>query len=102
VACALPSNPFYTTSSAGRSQSTYYASLSAWQSGTGEDSGSVVQNPGFANPVYPDDDYTLAESPGVGFVVFNPNEAGRSNPIIPDPTVLPMFVTAPYSPETGF
>jgi hypothetical protein len=102
VACALPSNPFYTTSSAGRSQSTYYASLSAWQSGTGEDSGSVVQNPGFANPVYPDDDYSLSESPGVGFVVFNPNEAGRSNPIIPDPTVLPMFVTAPYSPETGF
>ena len=102
VACALPTNPFYTTSSAGRSQSTYYASLSAWQSGTGEDSGSVVQNPGFANPVYPDDDYSLAESPGVGFVVFNPNEAGRSNPVIPDPTVLPMFVTAPFNPATQF
>ncbi|MGO9168845.1 MAG: putative Ig domain-containing protein [Candidatus Sulfotelmatobacter sp.] len=102
VACALPANPFYTTGSAGRSQSTYYASLSAWQSGTGEDSGSMVQNPGFANPVYPDDDYSLAESPGVGFVVFNPNEAGRTDPVIPHPTVLPMFVTAPFNPETQF
>ena len=102
VACALPTNPFYTTGSAGRSQSTYYASLSAWQSGTGEDSGSVVQNPGFANPVYPDDDYSLSESPGVGFVVFYPNEAGRSDPVIPDPTVLPTFVTAPFNPATEF
>jgi hypothetical protein len=102
TACALPTNPFYTTSSAGRSQSQYYASLSAWQSATGEDSGSVVKNPGFANPVYPDDDYTLTESPGVGFVVFDPNEAGRSNPVIPGPTVIPTFVTAPFNPATDF
>jgi len=36
--------------------------LSAWQSGTGE----ILKrgaDPGFANPVYPDDDYSLAESP---------------------------------------
>jgi hypothetical protein len=102
VACALPTNPFYTTGSGGRTQSTYYATLSAWQSGTGEDSGSVVQNPGFANPVYPNDDYSLAESPGVGFVVFDPNEAGRNNPVIPDPTVIPTFVTDPYNPATDF
>jgi hypothetical protein len=102
VACALPTNPFYTTGSGGRSQSTYYANLSAWQSGTGEDSGSEVKNPGFANPVYPNDDYTLSESPGVGFVVFDPNEAGRNNPVIPDPTVAPTFVTAPYNPATDF
>lgn len=101
-ACALPTNPFYTTGSEGRSQSQYYSSLSAWQSGTGEDSGSVVKNPGFGNPVYPNDDYTLAESPGVGFVVFDPNEAGRSNPVIPDPTVIPTFVTAPFNPATDF
>ena len=102
AACALPINPFYTTSSAGRTQSTYYANLSAWQSSTGEDSGSVVQNPGFANPVYPNDDYSLAESPGVGFVVFDPNEAGRNNPVIPDPTVIPTFLTAPFNPATDF
>jgi hypothetical protein len=102
VACALPTNPFYTTGSEGRSQSTYYATLSAWQSSTGEDSGSVIQNPGFPNPVYPDDNYSLSESPGVGFVVFDPNEAGRSNPVIPGPTVLPTFVTAPFNPATDF
>lgn len=102
TACTLPTNLFYTTGSGGRSQSTYYASLSTWQSSTGEDSGSVVQNPGFANPVYPNDDYSLSESPGVGFVVFDPNEAGRSNPVIPGPTVLPTFVTAPYNPATDF
>ena len=102
VNCALPTNPFYTTGSQGRTQSTYYATLSAWQSATGEDSGSVVQNPGFANPVYPNDDYNLAESPGVGFVVFDPNESGRNNPVIPAPTVAPTFVTAPYNPATDF
>jgi hypothetical protein len=102
TACALPTDPFYTTTSAGRSNSQYYTSLSAWQNQTGEDSGSVVKNPGFANPVYPDDDYTLTESPGVGFVVFDPNEAGRSNPVIPDPTVIETFVTAPFNPATDF
>jgi hypothetical protein len=102
VACALPTNPFYTTGSEGRTQSTYYSNLSTWQSSTGEDSGSEVKNPGFANPVYPNDDYTLSESPGVGFVVFDPNEAGRNNPVIPGPTVAPTFVTAPYNPATDF
>jgi hypothetical protein len=102
TACALPTNPFFTTGSAGRSQSTYYASLSAWQSGTGEDSGSVVKNPGFANPVYPNDDYSLSESPGVGFVVFDPSEAGRSNPVIPAPAIPATWVTAPYNPATDF
>lgn len=102
VNCALPTNPFFTTGSQGRTQTTYYSTLSAWQSATGEDSGSMVQNPGFANPVYPNDDYSLAESPGVGFVVFDPNEAGRNNPVIPDPTVIPTFVTDPYNPATDF
>jgi hypothetical protein len=102
VNCALPTNPFYTTGSAGRSQTTYYSTLSAWQNATGEDSGSVVQNPGFANPVYPNDDYSLDTSPGVGFVVFDPSQAGRSNPVIPDPTVAAAFVTAPYNPATDF
>jgi Putative Ig domain len=102
ASCALPTNPFYTTSSAGRTQSQYYSSLSTWQNQTGEDSGSVVKNPGFANPVYPNDDYTLTESPGVGFVVFDPTEAGRSNPVIPDPTVIETFVTAPFNPATDF
>ncbi len=99
--CALPTNPFFTTNASGRSGSTYYASLQAWQN-IGEDAGSVVQNPGFANPAYPDDDYTLKESPGVNFVVFDPNEAGRTNPVIPDPTVMETFTIAPFNPATDF
>lgn len=102
TACALPTNEFFTTGSGGRSQSQYYSTLSAWQNATGEDSGSVVQNPGFANPVYPNDDYSLAESPGVGFVVFDSSEAGRSNPVIPDPTVEATFPTSPFNPATDF
>jgi hypothetical protein len=43
---------------------------------------SVSQNPGFNNPAYPTDDYSLPKgSPGVGFVVFDPTQAGRSNPV---------------------
>jgi len=41
----------------------------------------MVQNPGFANSAYPADGYSLRNgSPGVGFVVFDPNQAGRSKP----------------------
>ncbi|MGA8764143.1 MAG: putative Ig domain-containing protein [Candidatus Sulfotelmatobacter sp.] len=100
--CALPANPFFTTGVSGRTDSKYYASLQAWQSGTGEDSGSVVQNPGFANPNYPVDDYSLKESPGVGFVVFDPKEAGRTNPEIVPPPVMETFITAPFDPATDF
>ena len=100
--CALPPNPFFTTGASGRTQTTYYASLQAWQSGTGEDSGSVVQNPGFANPTYPDDDYTLKESPGVGFVVFDPKQAGRTNPVIVPPAVFGTFPISLFNPTTDF
>jgi hypothetical protein len=101
--CAPPANIFYTTNSTGKYGSGQsFVNFAAWQSGTGEDKGSVVQNPGFANPSYPDDDYSLKESPGVGFVVFDPNEAGRSNPVIPSPTVEATFPIAPYNPATDF
>lgn len=56
---------------------TFY-SFSDWQQNTGEDAQSVVQDPGFTNPTYPADDFSLRKgSPGVGFVVFDPNQAGR-------------------------
>jgi hypothetical protein len=101
--CTPPANIFYTTNSSGQYGSGQtFASFTAWQSETGEDKGSVVQNPGFVSPAYPDDDYTLNESPGVGFVVFDPNLAGRTNPVIPGPTVEATFVTAPFNPATDF
>jgi hypothetical protein len=83
-----------------------FHTFSGWQ-GLGEDlSGVANVNPGFNNPVYPFDDYSLPNgSPGVGFVVFNPNEAGRNNPIIKatDPIDIPAtMVTTFYNPATAY
>jgi hypothetical protein len=63
----------------------------------------LVQNPGFNNPAYPADDYSLPKgSPGVGFIVFDPAQAGRSNPVIQVPAVAPTFPTMKYNPATDF
>jgi hypothetical protein len=83
-----------------------YYTFTGWQ-GLGEDLTSLANtNPGFANPAYPNDDYSLPNgSPGVGFVVFDPSQAGRNNPII-NPTdtlnVPATFSTAYYNPATDF
>ncbi len=80
---------------------TFYT-FAGWQ-GLGEDIQSVVQNPVFNNPAYPADDYSLPKgSPGVGFVVFDPNLAGRSNPVIMPPAVPATFPTETYNPATDF
>ena len=51
---------------------TFYT-FSGWQQTVGEDLQSVVLNPGFNNPAYPADDYSLPNrSPGVGFVCLIP------------------------------
>ena len=83
-----------------------FHTFAGWQ-GLGEDLTGVANvNPGFNNPVYPYDDYSMPNgSPGVGFVVFNPNEAGRNNPIIKatDPIDIPAtVVTTYYNPATAY
>jgi hypothetical protein len=79
-----------------------YFTFAGWQ-GLGEDAQSVVQNPGFNNAAYPADDYTLPKgSPGVGFVVFDPSQAGRSNPVINPPAVPATFPTKTFNPATDF
>ena len=79
-----------------------FYNFGGWQ-GTGEDVHSVVQNPRFKNPSYPKDDYSLPKgSPGVGFVVFDPNQAGRSNPVINPPAVAATFPTKTFNPATDF
>jgi len=81
---------------------TFYT-FSGWQQTVGEDVHSVVQNPGFANPAYPADDYSLPKgSPGAGFVVFDPNQAGRTNPVIKPPAVAATFPTKTYNPATDY
>jgi hypothetical protein len=62
-----------------------------------------VQNPVFNNPVFPADDYTLPKgSPGVGFVVFDPSQGGRSNPLINPPAVPATFPTKTFNPATDY
>jgi hypothetical protein len=81
---------------------TFYT-FAGWQQTVGEDTSSVVKNPGFNNPAYPSDDYSLPNgSPGVGFVVFNPNLAGRSNPVIMPPAIPATFLTKTYNPATDY
>jgi hypothetical protein len=80
---------------------TFY-SFAQWQ-GLGEDAGSVVKNPHFLFPVFPFDDFKMPfGSPVSGFVVFDPNEAGRKVPAFDAPPVEPTFVTAPFNPRTDF
>jgi hypothetical protein len=75
-----------------------YYTFSGWQ-GIGEDAQGTAQvNPGFANPVYPSDDYSMATSPMPGFVMFDLSQPGRQNPVIQAPTISPTFQTAPLSP----
>ena len=80
---------------------TFYT-FAGWQQ-IGEDTQSAVRNPGFANPAYPNDDYSLPNgSPGFGFVVFDSSQAGRSNPVLHPPAVAASFLTKLYNPATDF
>jgi uncharacterized protein (TIGR03437 family) len=73
-----------------------------WQK-TGEDVLSVVQDPGFKNPAYPTDDYSLpGGSPGVGFVPFDADLAGRTNPVMHPPAVPATFVTKVFNPAADY
>ena len=84
---------------------TFYT-FSAWQ-GLGEDlSSSTNINPGFNAPAYPTDDYSLPNgSPNSFFTVFDPTQAGRSNPVIKSTNpldILPTFPTSTYDPATDY
>jgi hypothetical protein len=81
---------------------TFYT-FSGWQQSVAEDLQSVVQNPGFNNPAYPADDYSLPKgSPGVGFVVFDASQAGRSRPVLMPPVVAATFPTMMFNPATDY
>ena len=81
---------------------TFYT-FAQWQQTVGEDLQSMVANPGFNNPAYPNDDYTLPKgSPGAGFVVFDYKQAGRSNPVLMAPAIAPTFLTMIFNPATDY
>ncbi len=95
------SSPLCDTSNASGTDWNYYT-FSGWQ-GIGEDTqGTTQKNPGFTNPAYPADDYTLSSSPAAGFIVFDPTQAGRQNPTIQAPSIAATFQTAPLNPATDF
>ena len=69
----------------------------------GQDLGSVVQDPGFANPAFPADDYALLNgSPGVGFVPFDLDAPGRVRPAFTPLAVPPTFLTQTFDKMTDF
>jgi hypothetical protein len=71
-----------------------------------EDPGAVIADPGFANPAYPNDDYSLSSSPVTGFDYTATNDtvqnAGRNNPVIMPPAVPATFPTYTYDPASAF
>ena len=84
---------------------TFYT-FSGWQA-LGEDlSSSVNINPGFNAPAYPADDYSFPKgSPNSFFTVFDPTQAGRTNPVIKpaNPFDVPAtFPTQLYNPATDY
>ena len=81
---------------------TFYT-FTQWQTTVKEDVQSLVQNPGFNNPVYPADDFSLPKgSPGVGFVPFDASQAGRPNPLIQPPAVAATFPTKVLNPASDY
>jgi hypothetical protein len=66
---------------------------------------SIVKDPRFAAPAFPDDDYRLPNgSPGVGFVPFDYWKAGTSalHSVQVPAYVIPTFPTAVFDPATDF
>jgi hypothetical protein len=75
--------------------------LRDWQR-LGEDTHSIIADPRFVNPNYPADDFTLKPgSPAsqIGFVPFDPKQAGRSHPVLKAPPVPPAFPLQLIDPD---
>lgn len=105
-AFAVQPNPVTTGNDApcsGNTNNWTFYTFNAWQQTVKEDAQSIVANPGFNNPAYPADDYSLPKgSPGAGFVVFDYTQAGRSNPLIQPPPVAATFPTKTYNPASDY
>jgi hypothetical protein len=81
---------------------TFYT-FAAWQQTVGQGLQTVVKDPGFKSPAYPADDYSLPKgSPGVGFVVFDSSQAGRSNAIIMPPAVPATYPAKLFDPAKDY
>ncbi len=93
---------FITTDPTGAQKTNY--TLTQWQV-LGEDTHSLNQDPLFSNPNYPSDDFTLL--PGtpalkLGFVPFDPSQAGRTVQNFSPAAVAPAFPLQPMDPGFDF
>ena len=80
-------------------RTTTYSTLQQWQSLTGEDLGSVLQNP-FSSLNSTNNDFTPSGSLGiVGFTSFDPNQAGRTDNTIIAPSIQATFPAQSYQPS---
>jgi hypothetical protein len=92
-----------------------FMSFSDWQSSLAhdgqtvtmdEDTKGLIADPGFANPTYPNDDYTLKTSPNPGFDASATNQtlaqAGRTTTTLTAPVVSRTFPTYSFDPANGF
>ena len=103
--CTLPTNraAFFSSDdpagqSGGCTRPTTYSNLAQWQSLAGEDAGSALKNP-FSSAQSSNNDYSLSVSPGVGFVPFDPAQAGRTSNNIAAPAIAPTFPAQSYAPS---
>jgi hypothetical protein len=99
---ATSAKAFFTTNQNGNLLQNY--SFSQWQA-IGEDTGSVIANPGFNNPAYPTDDFSLQNllvANQVGFVEFDTTAPGRTSKAMTPPAVPPGFPTVLLNPATDF
>ncbi len=93
---------FDTTDVSGGTKVTY--TLAQWQA-IGEDVGSAIADPCFTAATYPTDDYSLCTaSPAftVGFVAFDPTQAGRTAPLLVPPPVPAGFPLQLLDPATDY
>jgi hypothetical protein len=83
-----------------------YDTFANWQA-LGEDMGSMVANPNFVSPAYPNDNYAFAKGvPKMGFTMFctsgqGSSCAGRTSGVT-IPTVNPGYATDPFNPATDY
>lgn len=85
--------PNFATADADNPRDTHWHSFGDWRK-LGEDEHSINENPGFADPRYPADNFTLQSNSAVvkiGFVPFDPKQAGLSTPLPRPPSQPPAF-----------
>lgn len=83
-----------------------YETFAKWQA-LGEDVGSLVINPNFVSPTYPNDNFTFLKTvPKMGFVAFCTTGQGSTCPGRTSgatiPTVAPGYTPDPFNPATDF